>query len=66
MARIGLIRPGSIVLTGLKALCDMEVDDAKYPDENAEPESKKDPVQNDPAPIGIQDSKPIEDSKAAP
>ncbi|KAK5692217.1 hypothetical protein LTS12_028736, partial [Elasticomyces elasticus] len=49
-----------------RALCDMEVDDAKYPDENAEPESKNEPSQSNPAPMGIQDSKPLEDSNPAP
>lgn len=66
MTRAGLIWRGIVLLIGLKALCDMEVDDAKYPDENAEPESTNEPVQSNPAPIGIQDNKPLEDSNPAP
>lgn len=43
----------------------MEVDDAKYPDENAEPQSKE-PVQSNPTPIGIQEIKPPGDSSPVP
>ncbi|KAI9932943.1 hypothetical protein ASPWEDRAFT_99273 [Aspergillus wentii DTO 134E9] len=55
-----------------KALCDIEVDDAKYPDDSPKPEPQAEPVQSTPAPVDTQTTQqtpipePVSETRDAP
>jgi len=48
-----------------QALCDIEVDDAKYPDEDAQPGPNPEPVQTSPAPTEMQHTQPTQPPQLA-
>ncbi|EYE92703.1 putative 2-oxo acid dehydrogenases acyltransferase [Aspergillus ruber CBS 135680] len=48
-----------------RALCDIEVDDAKYPDEDVQPAPSPEPVQTSPVPTEAQHMQPIQPPRPA-